>query len=166
MNQPVVSTRKVRPAVERFWEKVSRGAAGACWIWRGWKTTGGYGQLTLPGDQKVMAHRFSYELHFGPIADGLFACHRCDNPSCVNPAHLFLGTHLENMRDMIAKGRNVVGSRHRPPKAICVNGHVMDEANTHLYRGKRICRACKRIDQHVKQYRARRRAQNAAVPQL
>ena len=77
----------------------------SCWIWTGAKNKQGYGQLCFGNKKKTVASRVSYELFKGPIENGLFACHLCDVPSCVNPDHLFLGTHQENMIDMTEKGR-------------------------------------------------------------
>ncbi len=76
---------------------------GECWEFDG-NISHGYGRLTVDG-KRVLAHRYSYEKFVGPILEGLMVCHKCDNPPCVNPDHLFLGTQLDNIRDCIAKGR-------------------------------------------------------------
>ncbi len=96
---------------ERFWEKVDM--AGDCWIWTGCTTAPGkYGRIVVDGKLEL-AHRVSWEMANGPIPEiegsdfhGTCVCHSCDVKSCVNPAHLFLGTHQDNMDDMATKGRN------------------------------------------------------------
>lgn len=80
-----------------------------CWLWAGRKMRNGYGQVIVAG-KNVLTHRRMWQLAFGPIPEGLFVCHRCDVRNCIAPHHLFLGTNLENMHDMIAKGRD----RKRP----------------------------------------------------
>ncbi len=94
-----------RPVAERFWPKVRRGEG--CWEWTGARSAKGYGRLTAGrrGDGYLRTHRLSFELAYGPVPDGLFVLHRCDNPPCVRPDHLFLGTKSDNMRDAVSKGR-------------------------------------------------------------
>jgi hypothetical protein len=76
-----------------------------CWLWDGSWNGNKRGQLHIDGEGMIMAPRFFYQHHVGPIADGLFVCHKCDTPACVNPDHLYLGTHTDNMRDRRRKGR-------------------------------------------------------------
>jgi hypothetical protein len=92
-----------RFVVERFWKYVEK--ADGCWPWTGGVDSQGYGAFGVEGKQ-WKAHRFSWELHNGHVPDGLCVCHKCDNPPCRNPAHLFLGTYADNVRDCHKKGRN------------------------------------------------------------
>jgi hypothetical protein len=88
-----------------FWERVDVGRPGDCWEWRGYRPLDGYGRYQHKG-RKQLAHRVSWELHHGaPAPDDLEVMHSCDNPPCVNPAHLSLGTHVDNMRDGASRGR-------------------------------------------------------------
>ena len=94
-----------RPLIYRFLEKTRRAESG-CLEWTGATARGGYGNLMVVSRTWGPAHRVAWELAHGPIPDGLWVLHRCDNPKCVEADHLFLGTHADNMSDMVAKGRH------------------------------------------------------------
>jgi hypothetical protein len=98
---------KPTPIDKRFWQYVNK--TGDCWLWIGAKKATGYGYTSLSG-KGVRAHRASWEIHRGPIPDGLCVLHKCDNPPCVNPDHLFLGTQQDNMTDKYNKGRQNIPS--------------------------------------------------------
>ena len=105
------------PLDERFWSKVDRREPEQCWEWKAGKNKTGYGLFWIDGKQQK-AHRASYQLHHGPIPDGLHVLHSCDNPSCVNPAHLHLGTQADNMREKMERGRSPSGEAHGRAKLI------------------------------------------------
>jgi hypothetical protein len=90
---------------ERLWARVVRGAVNECWPWTGSRNDFGYGRIRRDRDTLVPAHRVAWEVSVGQIPDGLSVLHRCDNPPCCNPSHLFVGTQKENAQDMVAKGR-------------------------------------------------------------
>lgn len=102
--------RRSPPIRERFWAKVQRNGETECWPWSGSKKGPGYGSFGMDG-RTWIASRVAWVFTFGQIPKGMDVLHRCDNPPCVNPAHLFLGTDIENTADKLAKGR------HRLPKS-------------------------------------------------
>lgn len=122
---------------DRFWEKVSVGSDDECWNWKAGLTRGGYGQFS----NKVMsnrAHRIAWHLSCGPIPTELFVLHKCDNPKCVNPNHLYLGSHGDNMNDRSVRNRcNQKGERNAGAK---LNDNIVrdifalrEEGHTHKY---------------------------------
>lgn len=149
------------PPAERFWEKVRVRQPDDCWEWMAHTQHGGYGVFWTGAERgiKTTAHRFAFELHTGsPAPDGIHVCHSCDNPPCCNPAHLFLGTPSDNMRDMVKKGRdNPCG----PPgeritrRSHCKRGHPLEGDNLFMSRGKRRCRACHALHFRRSYYKAK-----------
>lgn len=104
------------PLEERFQLKYVTGLSPSdCWTWLGAKTKHGYGVIRSSGEL-LYAHRISYEKHKGPIPDGLFVCHKCHNPGCLNPDHLYAGTSQENQLDRRKDGTSNTGERHGQSK--------------------------------------------------
>ena len=98
-----------KPLKERFWKFVRKGKN--CWEWKGATYVKGYGEIGVT-NQLIGAHRVSWQIHYGPIPKGLCVLHRCDNPPCTNPKHLFLGTKGDNNRDKVKKWRHRYGVHH------------------------------------------------------
>lgn len=131
---------------ERFWPKVQHGTADECWLWTAALKESGYGQFMINSLSRkpLKAHRISWELAHGSIPDGLHVLHHCDNRRCVNPSHLFLGTNDDNIRDMIAKGRNrMVPAEINRAKTHCPSGHPYDTERRRVD-GARQCSICQR----------------------
>lgn len=136
---PIHAGRRACP--DNFWPKVVKGPE--CWGWAGAKTPDGYGKLKTSG-HRIYAHRLSYEIHHGPIPYGQHVLHRCDNPSCTRPDHLFAGTHSDNMKDCLAKGRYFNQRRTH-----CLNGHPYSEnaiySKLEHTEHRRTCRKCNAV---------------------
>jgi hypothetical protein len=91
--------------IQRFWRQVE--ITDGCWIWKGYRNPLGYGRMRVHGLGKAMilAHHISYEIHHGPVPDGGWVLHHCDNPPCVRPDHIYLGTPKQNSQDAVSRGR-------------------------------------------------------------
>lgn len=134
---------------ERFWRSVAKGSPDVCWQWLGATRAFGYGSFYNDG-RLHGAHRFSWFLTHGAIPDGLYVLHRCDAPACVNPSHLFLGTHADNMADKAKKGRDT--NKNKP---FCKHGHPRTPENIYMTsEGLKQCRECHRLRQS--KYNAKR----------
>ena len=130
--------RPIAPrAIRRFWDHVDK--SGDCWQWTGATNAKGYGVWSQPGF-KGLAHRYSLTLIEQPF-DGAFACHHCDNPSCVNPEHLYWGTVRDNSRDMRVRKR---GKNANTLKTHCAKGHELSGDNLRIVGSaeRRQCRTC------------------------
>lgn len=135
------------PFEERFDRWVDK--SGDCWQWTGSRTVSRgvpwYGKTKNRG-RTLLAHRVAWEFANGPIPDGLDVLHRCDNPICVNPDHLFLGTHTDNMQDRLAKGR-----KPNRMKSHCPQGHPYEGENLYVDpRGYRQCATCMAARQRIR----------------
>ena len=104
MGSGILNSYKVSP--NHFWQGT------ACWEWTGSRFASGYGQLPAQRDTGSLAHRASWRIHYGLIPHGMCVLHHCDNPPCINPSHLFVGTNKDNSKDMVAKGRSANGDRN------------------------------------------------------
>jgi hypothetical protein len=121
------------PAIVRFWRHVEK--TDGCWLWTGKANVSGYGVINL-NTRTMFAHRFLWTETHGPIPDGLYLCHHCDTPRCVNPAHLFLGTQKDNMQDYARKG--LWKPRERQPRGSTVKTSKLTESQVKEIRFKSI----------------------------
>jgi hypothetical protein len=134
---------------ERFWANVEK--TDNCWIWTGYKNSAGYGNLSLNYGEKK-AHRYAWAVTYGQIPAGMFVLHRCDNPSCVRPDHLFLGDQKANVQDMMTKGRWA----GRRLGTHCPHGHEYTVDNIVVRKtGGRACRTCMQIRDRKRKQRTR-----------
>ena len=151
-------------ALHRFWSHVDRRGPDDCWPWLGAKTKQGYGSFSACSRNK-RAHRIAWSLGNGQsIPDSLMACHTCDNPSCVNPAHLWLGTNADNMADCRDKNRIGGPVADNISKTHCKFGHALagdnvhwkKQANNRFWRGCRICERQYQRDAYAREAAARK----------
>jgi hypothetical protein len=129
---------------DRLWRQVKRG--DGCWLWTGALNDAGYGRIRL-GKTRTRAHRVAWIVTYGPIPDGLFVCHKCDQPLCCRPDHLWLGSHADNMADCYAKGRQATGMRsgnwthpERLPRGEAHKNSTLTDADVRAIRARYIPR--------------------------
>jgi len=136
-----ISERHTMRILERFWSKVDMRGPDECWPWLG-ASVKSYGRFYLNREMtSVPAHVLAWELeNAAEFPIGLESRHTCDNPICVNPRHIVPGTHSENVRDCVERGRHPEAI-----KTMCVRGHEFTPANTYFFRGFRHCRKCRQI---------------------
>jgi hypothetical protein len=140
-------------------------ASSGCWMWQGATNSKGYPAMRIGGraGKTMSVHRLVAAEVYGAIPAGMLVCHTCDVPACVNPAHLYIGTALDNMRDKIERGRavNVLATRNAS-KTHCPNGHPYSTENTLVLKdGERRCRTCQLINNRRR--RASQRAERGAA---
>lgn len=135
--------KRKRPLAERFWEKVEIGEIDECWEWQANKLPKGYGTFKDEMLKINLAHRMAYFLKNGDFDRNLVICHSCDNPPCVNPNHLFLGTQKDNLEDSVQKGRFPKGEKHH-------NSLISDEKKEYILKmiseGKKLIEIANQLE--------------------
>lgn len=111
--------------VERFWGRVDKESGKPCWIWANYRDPHNYGKMGI-GPRMFLAHRLSWAIENGPLPPGVWVLHHCDNPPCVNPAHLYVGDMQDNMDDMIRRGRRPVQTGESAPRCILTEAAVRE----------------------------------------
>ena len=129
---------------ERFFQKVDK--TESCWLWKGALNSRGYGSFSFEG-KIISSHRYSYETYVGKIPEGMHVCHSCDVRNCVNPEHLWAGTHSDNMKDMVSKDRQGYSMR---TQTHCKKGHDFSVYGFKTFTRKngkveKYCKECKRV---------------------
>lgn len=123
--------------MQTFWDRVDVKRSDDCWAWKLSKFGNGYGKASVKNRTRL-AHRLSWEIANGPIPRGMMICHKCDNPPCVNPNHLFLATQKTNMQDCVEKKR-----QNNTRKTHCKQGHQLSSDNLVVYGKWRYCKRCR-----------------------
>ncbi len=144
-------TRATKPPVVRFMAKVDK--TGSCWQWLGAKQAGGYGRFGAGEGRLVLAHRWSYEHHVGPIADGMTIDHLCRNTSCVNPAHM----------EVVTREVNAYRGNPNSTKTHCKHGHEFTPANTYIQPSRPHVRGCMECRRASNEARKLARAERGAA---
>ena len=134
MTRPLRISDASEATIAKFWDRVDR--SGECWTWKLSKSSNGYGQFYPSKGAPIGAHRFAAMISLSDWDPSLDVCHSCDNPPCVNPAHLWMGTARDNALDMSRKGRAPGQNRQT-----CIYGHPFDLVDSE---GRRRCRTCTR----------------------
>lgn len=147
---------------ERFDAKHMPEPMTGCWLWTAGTCTAGYGRFRGSDGRVVPAHKFSYELHVAQVPDGFEVCHKCDTPGCVNPAHLWVGTHAENIADRDRKGRGKMPDCNAT-KSHCPKGHPYSGENLYVIpsTGGRMCRTCIRAREQARRAHRQHRKSKA-----
>lgn len=136
--RPGAKPRTAEQFEKAFWGYVDKsGGPSACWPWTAGRGRRGYGKAWRRG-RTLGAHKIAFELTVGPVADGMYVCHHCDNPPCCNPTHLYVGTPKQNTADSVLKGRRNTPTGERLPHTVLSESKVADILERHS-NGARVC---------------------------